>query len=90
MVVEVTKIYAGKVWAKCVEKQWYTKGTNEEYDHMLNMAKEPYSVHLLEKMAKDIVDHSNEACWEGYDDAPYLNVMFELRTDCCYSYFEEV
>lgn len=89
MVVEVTKLKMDRVWAKCVERRWYTRGNNQEYDHMLNLTKEPYSIKLLEKIAKDIVAHSEE-CWEGYDDAPYLNVMYELKADCTYSYFEEV
>ena len=41
MVVEVVKLNMHRVWNKCVEKQWYTRGTNEEYDKMLNMTKEP-------------------------------------------------
>ena len=89
MVVEVVKLRMDSVWNKCVEKRWYTRGTNQEYDRMLNMTKEPYSIQLLETIAQDIVAHSEE-CWEGYDDAPKLNVMWELRNDCCYSYFEEI
>lgn len=90
MVVEVVKLDMHRVWSKCVEKQWYTRGTNAEYDKMLNMTKEPYSLYLLESIAQDIVAHSDDDCWEGYDDAPKLNVMFELAQDCCYRFFEEV
>ena len=90
MVVESVRMDMQEVWSKCVEKQWYTRGTCEEYNRMLEMTKEPYSLHLLESIAQDIVAHSNDECWEGYDDAPKLNVMFELKADCCHSFFEEV
>ena len=90
MVVENTRMDMQSVWNKCVEKRWYTRGTNHEYDQMLNMTKEPYSLHLLEVIAQDIVAHSEDSCWEGYDDSPKLNVMFELKEDCCTSFFEEI
>lgn len=89
MVVEKIRMDMQSVWSKCVEKQWYTRGTCEEYNKMLEKTKEPYSINLLEDIAKDIVAHSAD-CWEGYDEAPYLNVMFELRNDCCYTSFDEV
>ena len=90
MIIERVKMDIEDVRNKCIEKNWYTCGDNEEYSHMLNMTKEPYSVILLEKIARNIVEHSDEECWEGYDDSPVLNVMFELKADCCYSFFEEV
>jgi hypothetical protein len=89
MIIEVTKIDWVKVRTKCIQMNWYTRGTCEEYSKMLDMCDDTYSVQLLEKIAQDIVAHS-EDCWEGYDDSPKLNVMFELRTDCCYCYFEEI
>lgn len=95
MIIKVTKISMDSVRTKCIEKGWYTRGTCEEYSKMLDMCKtEDYrdvecDIHLLEVIAQDIVAHSAD-CWEGYDGAPKLNVMFELDADCCYSHFEEI
>lgn len=95
MIVEVTKIRMEKVRAKCIERDWYTRGTCDEYDVMLRMCQRdwedaPYSIQLLERIAEDIYEHSNPDRWEGYDEDPILNIMFELKADCCYSYFEKV
>ena len=90
MIIEVMQLDWHKVRAKCIEKDWYTCGTNEQYSRMLDMTEEDYSIELLEKMAENIYDHSNPNRWEGYDGNPILNIMFELAADCRYSFFEEV
>ena len=95
MIKEVTKIRMEKVRAKCIERDWYTRGNNEEYSNMLEMCQYGYddalyTIELLEKIAQDIYNHSNPNRWEGYDENPICNIMFELRTDACYCYFEEV
>ena len=95
MIIEVTKIRMEKVRAKCIEKDWYTRGDCEAYSRMLSWCHEngedaPYSITLLEKIAKDIYEHSNPDRWAGYDENPILNIMFELRIDATYSYFEEI
>ena len=90
MIVENVKMDMQSVWNKCVEKRWYTRGTCEEYNRMLEKTKEPYDLNLLVDIAQDIVAHSDDECWEGYDDEPFLNVMFELKEDCCTSFFERI
>ena len=95
MIIEVTKIEWEKVRAKCIEKDWYTMGDCAEYQNMLNMCTvrgedASYSIKRLEKIARDIYEHSDPDCWCGYDDNPILNIMFELRADACYTYFEEL
>lgn len=86
---EVIKLERSKVWSKCVEKRWYTRGDISAYDRMLDMCTLPYSQTLLEEIAEDIVEHSDSRCWEGYDENPVLNVLFELKADCTYSTYEE-
>ena len=96
MIKEVTKIRMEKVRAKCIQKDWYTRGDCIAYDNMLGMCRTPdwddaeYTIELLEKIAEDIYQHSNPDRWEGYGENPVCNIMFELREDACYSLFEEV
>lgn len=95
MIIEVTKIRWESVRTKCIQKDWYTRGNNEEYSNMLGMCQDGYedalyTIELLENIAKDIYEHSDKTYWEGYDENPVLNIMFELREDACYCYFEEV
>ena len=96
MIKEVTKIRMEKVRAKCIEKDWYTRGDVDAYSNMLRMCYDEngdnreYTIERLQCIAQDIYLHSNPDRWEGYDENPILNIMFELRIDACYSYFEEV
>ena len=45
---------------ECVENNWYTKGTNKDYEKMLEFVstKEPTNANML-KLAIDISEHSN-------------------------------
>ena len=60
------KIKELRVWSmkdvrrECVENNWYTRGTNKDYDKMLEFvsAKEPTNANML-KVASDILEHSN-------------------------------
>lgn len=98
MIKEVVKIRMTGVRSKCIQMDWYTRGTVTEYSNMLEKCVDkendwndaPYTIELLEEIAKDIYEHSNPNRWEGYDENPILNIMFELREDACYTYFEEV
>ena len=59
------KIKEFREWAmedvrrECVENNWYTHGTNKDYDKMLAFvsAKEPTNANML-KVASDILEHS--------------------------------
>ena len=90
MIVEVIGINSSDVRNVCIREDWYTRGDNEAYSHMLGMCRQPYSVNLLESIAKDIYEHSDKDYWDCYDGNPVLNIMFTLRLDCCISSFEEV
>ena len=85
-----TKIYADEVRNKCIEKDWYTRGDNKAYGKMLDLCKDTEEVTLviLMAIAEDIYAHSNPDRWEGYDDNPLANIMYELMEDCCHTYYE--
>lgn len=84
---EVKKISAEKIRGLCIAKNWFTEGTNEEYDELLQYGfscKEITTDDLVE-MATLIFEHSDE---ESLKDYEYTSVMWELN-NICYSYFEE-
>jgi hypothetical protein len=109
MIIKYSRIDSYKVRNKCIQQDWYTRGTCEEYTHMLThlccaeYVDEEFGVLVqpeffgpedlvdqLEIVANDIYEHSNPDRWEGYDDNPILNIMFELDADCVVSWFEEI
>lgn len=64
---EVRRLTAGNLRALCIEQDWYTNGTNEEYDHLLrDLAgnKENLSTEDIIEIAEDIFCHSKlpEGC----------------------------
>lgn len=73
----------------CCERNWYTKGTNEEYEKLLSslVDSDGRAFHMttekLAEIAADIIEHSN------MPDYTMTAAMFELAREC-YTYFEEV
>ena len=70
----------------CIEKQFYTRGTNEDYDAMLNLCtKSPMDSEKLIEIAEDIVEHTdpdNEwiASYEAVDEVIcYLLHLCKVR-----------
>lgn len=89
---EIRCIENMKVRQMCIDEQFYTRGTNKEYENLLfNLCeKTDLSLDDIEKIARDILDHSDLEDKEmeygvGYDDL-LLNLMGNLINDCCYSY----
>ena len=87
-----TTIYADRVRAKCITQGWYTRGDVKAYTAMLEYVRkiEDVETEQILAIADDIYVHSNPDIWEGYDGNPVLNIMFELRNDCCVTFYEEV
>jgi len=65
----------------CVDKQWYTRGTNADYAYILQYAENLKDVKTenIVHIAKDILDHSDT-------DYPIDAVCFEIAM-VCYSHF---
>lgn len=79
-ITEEKIIRASSVRDCCIKNNLYTCGTCREYDAMLNMADdEDYSLNLLYKLAKDIVDKS--------EDQTIENVMFLLNRDAVLTFY---
>ena len=62
----------------CIENQWYTRGTCEEYSKMLDFVRDSKPVlSNLFTVAKDIYDHSDIE--GGFDDEIIESIMFVLN-----------
>lgn len=88
---EIRRIDNMKVRSMCIAEEFYTRGTNKEYSHLLFTLceKEELSLDDIEEIARDILDHSDLEEKEmeygvGYDDL-LTNLMGNLINDCCYS-----
>ena len=81
---EVKKISADKIRGLCIAKNWYTNGTEEEYNELLQygFSNMDITTDELVEMATLIKEYSDTDC-------EITSIMYELNAECCYSYFEE-
>lgn len=84
---EIRKIRASALRQLCIDKDWYTRGDNDEYGHLLfDLAdkKDNLSTMDIIEIAKDIMEHSSIS-----SDYRVEDIAFEVAriTDV---FFEEV
>lgn len=90
---EVRQLSASDLRALCIEENWYTGGTNEEYYNLMTKTeKENITTDDIVEIAGDIVEHSETARKQfeqstGGEDF-YLHVMYLIGRKC-YTFFEE-
>ena len=84
--IETRKIMTSKVREMCIRNQYYTSGTNEEYDKMFQKCQLDYSI--LE-IAKDIFEHTDinlHMYQVGCSERELLeSICFNLINDCTYT-----
>lgn len=85
---ETRKIQADKIRALCIKNNWFTNGTEEEYNELLQYGFSDIEITSdeLVEMAGLIFEYSDP---KSLQDHTHTSVMFELNAECCYSYFEE-
>ena len=77
----------------CIKRDWYVKGTCDEYDKMLNYINEHYCPKSKDvyNVAKDIFEHSNKDNWirgAGLSENEAIeSIMFELYHYCVFRHF---
>lgn len=86
-IAETRKINSHDLYHLCIEKDWYTCGTNAEYELMFGKAVGNMTTEKLCALAMDIVDHSAPKCFADCDSDPVFYVMFELA-EISHSFFE--
>lgn len=92
---EIRRIYSDKVRAMCIKDSLYTRGDNKAYSNLLcNLCDESKHITLsrIEKIARDILDHSNwqkKADLYGCDYEELLKmIMTNIINECCYTFVE--
>ena len=81
---EIRKIYADSLRNLCIAKNWYTRGNNEEYGHLLyDMAegKENITTDDIVEIAQDITEHSDT-------DQEITSICFDIAR-IAVTFFEE-
>lgn len=64
----------------CIEQNWYTCGTNEEYNNMLNMIQNKrVTKNLLYRIALDIYYHSKKETYCYSCNEQIEHIMFYLN-----------
>lgn len=91
---EIRRIDNMKVRNICIKDNYYTRGTNKDYSHLLfDLCKnENVTLDDLKEIATDILFHSDwerkaRECGFGYDDL-LLNLMSILINEACFSIVE--
>ena len=81
---EIRRISAPRLRALCIEKNWYTRGDNDEYRHLfLDLAanKETLTTGDIIAIAEDIAAHS------ALDEGMTVESIALEVNKACYAYF---
>ncbi len=66
----------------CIDNQWYTSGTNKEYEEMLDYVRDNKpTVENLFTVAKDIYGHSDFDSRYDTEDEVIESIMFTLNRE---------
>ena len=91
--IEIRTLDASDLRSLCIDENWYTGGTNEEYANLLSMTEKiGITTEDIVEMAADIIEHSEDAVKFYREcvglDLPgcYTHVMF-LIAEKCNTYF---
>jgi hypothetical protein len=83
------KTDAGKVRSTCIRQDWYTRGNNEEYSHLLNDMCDfeiSHTEESIKAIAEDIFNHSVGFDTDYSREEHIDNIAFYILNDCC-TYF---
>ena len=93
-VKEIKRINTDKLRHICINNNWYTHGTNEEYSNMFKMCKKDnITTNQLYKIAKDIYEHTDvtsaiNGCSTDYSDEENILNMMIYVNDASYVFYE--
>lgn len=75
----------------CIDNQWYTRGTNKDYEEMLDYVRDTKpTIENIFTVAKDIYDHSDFDSRFDTEDEVVEAIMFTLNREAIVtSYFIE-
>ena len=93
-VKEIKRIDTDKLRHICINNNWYTRGTNDDYMNMFKMCeKDNITTNQLYKIAKDIYEHTNvesaeNGCSNDYSDEENILNMMIYVNDASYVFYE--
>ncbi len=86
--IEMRRLTIANLRTLCIKKNWYTAGSNEDYNHLFELTKRntPLTTADIIEIAKDIYTHTAH-----YDRIDYTieDIAFEVNLVCTVT-FEEV
>ncbi|MGL6198610.1 MAG: hypothetical protein ACRC3H_06705 [Lachnospiraceae bacterium] len=66
------QLMSGTLRHLCIERNWYTCGTNEEYENLFDMVdKETLTTDDIVEITQDIIDHSEISTEEEFEDVAF-------------------
>lgn len=81
---EIRKLHADTLRGLCIAKNWYTRGTCEEYENLLKMCdNENITTDMIVEIATDIMSHSADS-----EERPFTSYAFEVAR-ICVTFIEE-
>lgn len=87
---EVRTVSASDISKLCIRNNWYTRGDNDQYEHLqhdLCEQKDNLTTEDIVEIAEDIIAHSEiEHCCSN--DELIASVAFEIITRAASAYFE--
>lgn len=88
---ELRLLAPGKLRQLCIAENWYTKGTNQEYEHLLydltHRGRENMTTEDIQAVAQDIMDHTDpsagdyDLCAIAFNVAGICVSMFQPTPD---------
>ena len=73
---------ADSVRSMCIKHDRYTRGDNEAYSSMLDFVRENEpTIENMQRVAEDIVEHSDMSCYGLSFDECVEGIMFDLAND---------
>lgn len=82
VIKEIRSMSKSRLRQLCIERNWFTRGTNDEYTRLFDMAgtyDTNIGAYTLYDMAVWIMDHSSE---EAMEDVEITDVMAALARIC--------
>lgn len=92
--IEIRTIHYDDLWALCNKQEWYTKGTNSEYEDLLLKASDIDNVTTedIHEIAKNIYNHSDYECDYYFMEEEQIieSVMFLINRQACTTVFAKL
>lgn len=87
IIKEIRRMSKPRLRQLCIDRNWFTRGTNDEYTRLFEMAGDNDShigTHTMYDMAAWIMGHSSD---DAMEDVEVTDIMYELARICRSSFY---